>query len=405
MSGLWSQFGAAVEQRATTAATSSGGVGTLTFSSAHGLRPGDIIVLTGGTPSGWNGTYVVATVPTTTTLTIATPSNPATATVQPTVTGYGMRGVTVGRFWEYNSEGVRINPGRIKSQGLRAGARQVRSDRSIPYVIDATGNVEMDVMSRGFGFWLQQMLGSISIAMDTPASGVQTMTATLGELVGVSFAAQIGLPYTGAPGSGLSPSVVPKNLYGCKVAGWQLSCEKGGAVKLQLTIDSQHGDHAGTIAVASYPTCEPLTFLGAAVTIGGVAVNADKVTLAGSNPMRTDGAKLRNSAAKREPFVNAYRDISVSVDLDFDSLTHQTRVLATTAAGTVTAFGVTFAGVGEIATGVVPSLAIAAPAVQWDGDTPQVAGPDLVPETLNGMVLDTGASLITATYITLDTVA
>ena len=44
MSGLWSQFGAAVEQRATTAATSSGGVGTLTFSSAHGLRPGDIIV-------------------------------------------------------------------------------------------------------------------------------------------------------------------------------------------------------------------------------------------------------------------------------------------------------------------------------------------------------------------------
>ena len=36
---------------------------------------------------------------------------------------------------------------------------------------------------------------------------------------------------------------------------------------------------------------------------------------------------------------------------------------------------------------------------------PQVGGPDLVPETLNGMVLDTGASLITATYITLDTAA
>ncbi|MEZ5236814.1 MAG: hypothetical protein R2749_29595 [Acidimicrobiales bacterium] len=100
MSGLWSQFGAAVEQRATTAATSSGGVGTLTFSSAHGLRPGDIIVVAGATPSGWNGTYVVATVPTSITLTIATPSNPATATVQPTVTAYGMRGVTVNRFWE-----------------------------------------------------------------------------------------------------------------------------------------------------------------------------------------------------------------------------------------------------------------------------------------------------------------
>lgn len=405
MSGLWSQFGAAVEQRATTAATSAATVGTLTFSSAHGLRPGDVIVLTGATPSGWNGTYVVATVPTTTTLTISTPTNPATATVQPTVTAYGMRGVTVGRFFEYNNEQTKTNQGRIKSQGLRAGARQVRADRSIPYVIDATGPIEMDVMSRGFGFWLQQALGSISIATNTPAASVQTMTATLGELIAVSFAAQIGVPYTGAPGSGLATTVVPKNLYGCKVAGWELTCEKGGAVKLKLDIDAQNGDWAGTVAVASYPTCEPLTFLGAAVTIGGVAVDAEKVSVKGTTPMRTDGAKLRNSPLKREPYVNGYREIAVSVDLDFTSLTHQARIIATTAAGTETAFGVTFQGLSEIATGVVPSLALAIPAVQWDGDPPTVGGPDLVPETLNGTVLDTGASLVTATYITLDTAA
>lgn len=405
MSGLWSQFGAAVEQRATTAATSSTGIGTLTFSSSHGLRPGDIIVLSGATPSGWNGSYVVQTVPNTTTLTILAPTNPAAASVQPTVTGYGMRGVTVGRFFEYNSDGVKINPGRIKSQGMRAGARQVRADRSIPYVIDATGPIPMDVMSRGFGFWLQQMLGSIAVASNTPAASVQTMTATLGELVGVSFAGQIGVPYTGAPGSGLAVTVVPKNLYGCKVAGWELSCEKDGPLVLQLDIDGQSGDHVGTVAVASYPTCEPLTFLGASVQIGGVAVDATKVSIKGTNPMRTDGRKLRNSAAKKEPFINGYRDIAVAVDLDFTSLTNQNRILAATAAGTETTFGVTFTGLSEIATGVLPSLGITAPAVQWDGDTPTVSGPDLVPESLTGMVLDTGASLITATYITLDTAA
>ena len=405
MSGLWSQFGAALEQRATTTAIASAGTGTLTFSSAHGLRANDIIILTGATPSGWNGTYVVQSVPSSTTLTILTPGNPANASVQPTVTGYGLAGVTVGRFWEYNNEGVKINPGRIKSSGLRAGARQVRADRSIPYVIDATGPIEMDVMSKGFGFWLQQMLGSLSIAANTPVATVQTMTATIGSLIGVSFCGQIGVPITGAPGSGLGTTVVPKNLYGAKVVGWELMCEKDGALKLKLDFDAQNGDYLGSIAVASYPTAEPLTFLGGAVTIGGTAVDATKVSVKGVNGMRTDGRKIRSSALKKEPFVNAYTEITVAVDLDFASLTNQNRIFAATAAGTETAFAVTFTGTTFLTGTTYPSLALSIPAVQWNGDSPVIGGPDIVPETLVGEALDTGASLITATYITLDTVA
>ena len=53
----------------TTAAAGSGTVATLTTKGAHGVKPGDSVTVTGITPSGYNGTYTVTTVPTSTTFT------------------------------------------------------------------------------------------------------------------------------------------------------------------------------------------------------------------------------------------------------------------------------------------------------------------------------------------------
>jgi hypothetical protein len=52
--------------------TSSGTTATLTSASAHGLATGDLVTLAGITPSGYNGTYLVATVPSSTTFTVTT---------------------------------------------------------------------------------------------------------------------------------------------------------------------------------------------------------------------------------------------------------------------------------------------------------------------------------------------
>lgn len=54
----------------------SGGIVTVTTSSGHGLSPGEIVVITGATPSGYNGTFVVISSPTGTTFTYALPSDP-----------------------------------------------------------------------------------------------------------------------------------------------------------------------------------------------------------------------------------------------------------------------------------------------------------------------------------------
>ena len=53
-------------------ASSTGGITTYTTgSTAHGLNIGDQVIISGMTTAGYNGTYVIATVPTTTTFTVA----------------------------------------------------------------------------------------------------------------------------------------------------------------------------------------------------------------------------------------------------------------------------------------------------------------------------------------------
>jgi hypothetical protein len=52
-----------------TAASMSGTVATFTTSAAHGFNQGGLVTIAGVTPSGYNGTWVIATVPTTTTFT------------------------------------------------------------------------------------------------------------------------------------------------------------------------------------------------------------------------------------------------------------------------------------------------------------------------------------------------
>lgn len=61
-----------------TSASWATNVASYTTSAAHGLNVGGTIVITGVIPSGYNGIYTIATVPTTTTFTITQATNPGT---------------------------------------------------------------------------------------------------------------------------------------------------------------------------------------------------------------------------------------------------------------------------------------------------------------------------------------
>ncbi len=68
-----------------TSLTQTSGVATGTTAAAHGISAGDTIVMRGSNPDAFNGTYVVQTIPSSTTFTyniVGTPTSPATGNIQ-----------------------------------------------------------------------------------------------------------------------------------------------------------------------------------------------------------------------------------------------------------------------------------------------------------------------------------
>jgi hypothetical protein len=303
---------------------------------------------------------------------------------------------TVNRFFEFTSESVAADLGRVESQGLRAGTRAMRADRRVPYIMGASGSVTFDVLSSGFGFWLDQCLGTVasSTAVETV---VYTHTGTIASLTGKSFTAQVGVPQAGGA------TITPKTATGGKVKSFELSCATGEALKFSADMDFANLEHTTSLVNATYPTAELLTFVGGAVTVGGSSVSVNKFSVKVDNGLKTDRRFLRSDPTKKEPVETAHRKVDVELGLDFVSTEHQSRILSATAAGAQAAVVLTCASLTTIGATKKPTLTVTIPVVMFDGETPTVGGPDLVAESVKGMGLYDGTnSLVTVAYQTTD---
>ena len=168
MSGLFAQVGWAnetttipVSTSGTSAAASPGGhpyVNTLGFGSAHGLQAGNVIVLSGYTASAWNGTWIVATVPSATSLTFLSTGSLGSLTVHGTIVGstYGTY-ATVSRFDTFLKESMQLKSGRIDSEGVGSNRRIQSPTRFVVDRQGAAGGLSLEIGSKGFGFWLKRL--------------------------------------------------------------------------------------------------------------------------------------------------------------------------------------------------------------------------------------------------------
>lgn len=385
MSGLLSQLGVADEVASSMPAVSSGvfaagvpNTGTITFGSAHNLRVGDKLTLTGATPSAWNGTWTVQTVTSSTVVVIYLPTTTNT-TVQPSAaaTLWGNT-TTVNRFYEFVNEGIKLRAPRIVSEALRAGNRVNRTDRSVPDRNGATGPVVLEVKTKGFGLLLKHLMGSI--ATTGPTDSVYTHTASIGDLQGRGLTAQVGRPLAG------SSWVQPWTFNGCKVLSWEFSCSVGGKLMLTLNLLAQDGSLTTALAVASYPTGDELiTFGGGQVTIGGTQVGiAGDITITGDNGLSERRFQYQ-SLLPKEPLEGAKRTYGVKIAAEFADLTHYNRFASTTASGRAAATTVSWRGPTLAGVSTYPSITFTMPAVAFDEAEPVVSGPELLRADLVGV--------------------
>lgn len=325
-------------------------------------------------------------------------------------------------------EGIELEKERLESEGIYAGRRVLDSDAWNGGNNTVSGDVGLELTNRGLGVLFKHCFGTVN----TTGSGPYTHTFSPGDLSGVSFTAQVGVP-------GVGGTVHPKTAAGCKVASWELACSAGeiatfglsvvgqnlqmgsrsvadGVTNETTTVTSSTGAFtaadvgksisgtgiptgayivsitSGTsivisaaatatatgvtitiglaLASASLPAnIKPLKFNHGTVTVAGTAVNVKAATISGDNGL-ADGRRFLGNQNIAEPLEADLRTYEGTLDLEFTDLTEWNRYVSGDEFDIVLAF-----------TSGADSVTITAHA-RYDGGSPSVAGREIVEQSL-----------------------
>jgi hypothetical protein len=356
--------------------------------------------------------------------------------------------VVVDRFFEIRSESVQLQRQLIESSGLRSNRRNLqRSGIYSFYHKGATGDVVMEWMNKGMAWWLKHLMGASATEANTPVAGAHRHTGTIATTTGDSFTAQVArdtFPFTYSGNKlaswelacgldeilVLTASIMAKKEVatrfvtdgvttnasatvtsatavftaydvGKKISGAGipalttiLSVQSATSITLSANATATATGVALTIgtpeATASYPTgMVPLSFVHGALTIGGVSTDITAFTLSCDMNLPE---RWFFGAVNKEP-LDQGRTITGSFDSEFEDTSLYQRFVTGTEAALVLTFST--AAQGLYVTGTTPyTLTITCPSVRYDGETPNVDGPEIIPQTTPFTVLNDDATLV-----------
>lgn len=293
--------------------------------------------------------------------------------------------VTPTKFWEFNSEGVKLAMNRVVSSGLRSGRRVAGSNQHQSIKVGAGGPFTIDVPTKGFGFWLVHMLGTV--ATTGPVDLNYTHTGTVGSLLGDSFTWQINRPFNP---SGTAQAFTYE---GGKIASWELACDVNGILQFTATMDFEDESTVTALATAVYPAgANVFTWAQGAITIGGAAAEISTFRVGGNNALKTDRFYQRNSALKKEPVENGLREFTWSLGTDFTDLTQYNRFRDAVNTNNEAAVVATYQGPVAHAGTTLPSLVTTIPAARFDAADVNIGGPDALTIALSGIATDNASA-------------
>lgn len=422
MSGILSQVGFANETvvpPVTTVGTSTaatiGGypfVNLVTHGSSHGLPVGSVVVLSGYTPGAWNGTWVITAVPSVTTWNFLSTTALGPVTVHGTISAsnYGstIAGSTItpapSRFVTYIKESMKLDAGRIESVGIGANRRVQSSTRGVVDRRGAPGTLSFEVESKGFGFWLNKIIGPVVTTGPTDSAFTHVASVSTGGppgLLGNSFNWQGTVVGPAGPATELV-----KTYIGCKVTKATFNFAVGQLLTVDIDIDAMDENYTITKATASYPVNPELfSFAGATIQFAGTTwdvVKSGKISI--DLGLSADRRFARANTLQKEPAEASMRVIMVDLDGEFDNvLTAYNKYATSVYSQTIAQVNVAFVGKILIGVSTFPSITFNIPVGRFDGDTPTTDGPVLPTQHVSAKALWDGTnSPINCTYVTTD---
>jgi hypothetical protein len=297
-------------------------------------------------------------------------------------------------FYEFTSVAVGLQQDEIESAALRAGNRALRSDRRKNNRKGVGGQISKPLMNKQDGLLWKAMLGTVAITTPTGGTLTRRHTHTIGDLYGQSLTLQAGIP-------DVAGTVQPFSWLGCKFTEWEISQELDDFAMMNLTVDGWDEATSQGLAAASYSTgLELFAFDTCTIQVAGANFDTRSFRLTGNNGLDTERYSVRSSTLKKEQVPAALISITGELEGEFESLTAYNRFVNKT----VVALSATWTSATVIEGSFVYKVTITIPAVRFDGQTPEVSGPDIVGQPLPFTVLyDGSAELITVTVDTTDT--
>ena len=193
------------------------------------------------------------------------------------------------------------NKYRTQGQGIQSGALGPMLDHFVETHEDATGHVEIDIVNKGIGLFVQALMGTTV----TPVliSGTSyTQTHTLADPFGKSLTIQQNVPLrTGATAC--------QEINGARVTNADFSCGVGELLHASFDFDGRQYDETQTLASAAYTSTIPFRFKDMALKLG--TFNSE-VSLTGVRsvsckvlrPMDDSDWTAGTSGLKNEPVLN-----------------------------------------------------------------------------------------------------
>jgi hypothetical protein len=278
---------------------------------------------------------------------------------------------------EFVNEGVKATRPRIDRTGLRAGRRTLTG--WAPGNTGAGGSVSFEMVPQSTASLLKLCIGGVV----TSGSGPYTHTITPGDLK--TFTAQFGKPDTGGV-------VRPFDYVGSMIESWKISCDAtgdGSMLMFEAAFQAFEERLAEVLATPSYPTITSWTSVQASLTIAGSAYCVDSFEIAGENALRVNYEACAATAGKPNITENGRRVYSGTLVSDFKDLTAYNRFVN----GTEAALVIT------VNAGASAQLTITSN-VRFDGETPNVTGPDVLKQSLPFVCVGTtDAAVLTAVVI------
>jgi hypothetical protein len=291
------------------------------------------------------------------------------------------------RAYEFTDESLKWTPNIVQGEGLRAGSFVPRSARRVVPNGDGEGDLTMEIVSKGFGYWWQACMGA----------GVSTLVSGATQQQNFTWARQpssLTIQKTSIRADGTADPITYK---GCMVTQFVITFNNAGLVTLQVSFDIGDFDTATGFATLTYPTTPNLFHFGQwTVSTGAftapttVAMPSAATPLLGVRSMTITGNRnpvddrfnALGTGRKDQPIGTQF-DITGSFDIEYVSTAQRDNFLAQTEfalVSTVTA--------GALSVGL-ETLCVALPACKIDdGGIPEVNGTGLIVQTVNFTALD-----------------